>query len=139
NDLKIFASDHIQRLRNSPRQNGTNSILLFYATLPSGNGTVPRSILATIFVKQQERIFSVDSLLENSKESVASGERQVLTLAQNLNTVPIALINFPVAKFTSLEELDIKVEKETRCEEFFPQFSGEGMYGVAPEKSDVTM
>ncbi len=96
NDLNNLASRHIQRLENSPTQNGTDSILKFYAKLQSGS-YVPRSVLATIFVVQQEKIFSVNSTLEDPRDSFTPGEI-VLTPEQDANKIPISLINFPIAK-----------------------------------------
>ena len=97
-DLNGFTAEHIQRLPDSPRQNGTDSVLSFYATLPSGTGTVPKSTLATIFVAQQEKIFSLESVLQNQEDSVESGERRAVTPAQSRNLVPISLINFRATK-----------------------------------------
>jgi hypothetical protein len=97
-DVNGFTSDHIRKLPNSPRQNGTDSILSFYAVLPSGSGSLPRSVLATIFTSQQDSILSVNSELENPSESISSGETPALTLAQTQNTVAITIFNFKSGK-----------------------------------------
>ena len=96
NDLNSLTYENIQRLPNSPTQNGTDSILKFYAELPSGR-TIPKSILATIFVEKQNEIFSLDSRLESFTESLTPDER-TLTPQQQENAVSISLIHFPVRK-----------------------------------------
>ena len=95
-DLNSLTSANIQRLPGSPSQNGTNSILKFYAQLTSGR-VIPKTILATIFVERREKIFSLDSSLEDFTESFTSDET-VLTPEQQNNTVPIAIINFLLSK-----------------------------------------
>jgi hypothetical protein len=58
---------------------------------------IPKTILATIFVERREKIFSLDSSLEDFTESFTSDET-VLTAEQQNNTVPIAIINFLLSK-----------------------------------------
>ncbi len=93
-DVNGFTLDNIRRLPNSPTQNGTNSILSFYAVLPSGSGSLAQSVLATIFTTQQEMILSLNSELENPGESISSSETPVLTAQQTQNRVPITIFNF---------------------------------------------
>ena len=100
-DLSGFTADHIRRLPNSPEQNGTDAILKFYAILPSGKGTVPRSVLATIFVVQQKNIFSVDSELQGRDQSIKPGERVALSPEQKRNNVSLSLKNFKAERVSS--------------------------------------
>ena len=72
--------------------------------MPSGRGTIPRYIIATVFLAQHDKIFSVDSALENQIYSVTSGESQVLSSEQNQNRVAILLIGFPIAKVSKQHE-----------------------------------
>ncbi|CAB4025742.1 Hypothetical predicted protein [Paramuricea clavata] len=81
-DVNGLTADHIRRLPNSPTQNGTDSILSFYAVLPSSNGSLPSSVLATIFTSQQDNILSVNSELEDPGESISSSETPALTPTQ---------------------------------------------------------
>jgi hypothetical protein len=97
-DVNGFTSDHIRRLPNSPRQNGTDSILSFYAVLPSGSGSLPSSVLATIFTQQQDNILSVNSELENPGESISISLTPALTAAQNQNIVAVIIFNFEPVK-----------------------------------------
>ncbi|XP_028408014.1 uncharacterized protein LOC114530617 [Dendronephthya gigantea] len=114
-----FTADNIQRLPDSPTQNGTDSILSFYATLPpDGSGSLPKSVLATIFTSEQEDILSLDSELENPDESVPSSETPVLTTPQRDNLVPITIFNFKRAKFTTLVVVDIRVTVAARMNIF---------------------
>ncbi|XP_028416182.1 uncharacterized protein LOC114539806 [Dendronephthya gigantea] len=106
-DLKNFTSKNIRRLPGSPEQDGPNSILKFYATLPGGKGTVPKSVLATVFVEQQNNIFSVDSELQNQEQSIGA-EQRVLSPAQKRNNVTLSL-KIQFKKFTSLAVMDLKV------------------------------
>ena len=98
-DLNGFTSDHIRRLPNSPTQNGTDSILSFYALLPSGSGLLPSSVLATIFTSHQDKILSgVDSELQQPRISIASTETPALTPTQTQNIVLIIIFNFRPGK-----------------------------------------
>ena len=92
-DVNGFTSDHIERLPDSPTQNGTNSILSFYAILPSGSGSLSKSALATIFTSNQDRILAVESELENPGDSISSDEKPVLTPEQTRNTVPLIIFH----------------------------------------------
>ena len=97
-DLNELTSGHIQLLPDSPTQNGSDSILTFYAALPSGN-IIPKHILGTIFVNQQENILAIESMVQDLDEILApSGEREILTTQQRENRVPILIFNFPVTK-----------------------------------------
>lgn len=100
NDLNGLTSVNIQRLQDSPRQNGSNSILSFYASLPSGNGSVPRNVLATIFVQRREQILSVPSVLEDASQSISPAN---LTTEQTGNKVPISLINLPLSRVSKTQ------------------------------------
>ena len=94
-----FTAEHIKRLPNTPRQNGSNSILSFYASLPSGRGALPTDVLATIFVTEQDNILPfVDSELENARASLPSSETPILTTAQTNNLVSITIFNFKPMK-----------------------------------------
>ena len=88
-----FTSDHIERLPDSPTQNGTNSILSFYAILPSGSGSLSKSVLATIFTSNQDRILAVESELQNPGDSISNDEKPVLTPEQTRNTVPLMIFH----------------------------------------------
>ena len=97
-DLNALTPGHIQLLPNSPTQNDSDSILTFYAALPSGN-IIPKHILGTIFVNQQENILAIENMVQDLDEILApSGEREILTTQQRENRVPILIINFPVTK-----------------------------------------
>ena len=97
-DLNELTPGHIQLLPDSPAQNGSDSILTFYAALPSGN-IIPKHILGTIFVNQQENILAIESIVQDLDEIfVPPGEREVLTTQQRENRVPILIIYFSVAK-----------------------------------------
>ena len=109
-ELDRLTPANITRLPNSPRQNGSDSILSFYAVLPSGR-TLPRSTLASIFVANREEIFSLDSILENQEDTVPPSERPVLNPQQDENRVAIALINFPVRKVRKCEKINEFSEK----------------------------
>ena len=93
-----FTSDHIRRLPNSPTQNGNDSILSFYAVLPSSNGSLPSSVLATIFTSQQDNILSVNSELEDPGESISSSETPPLTSTQTQNRVAITIFKLKSGK-----------------------------------------
>lgn len=93
-----FTANHIERLPNTPRQNGTNSILSFYAVLPSGSNSLSKSVLATIFVTEQDDIFSLNSELEYPGISVPSSETPILTPAQTNNSVSVTILNFKRTK-----------------------------------------
>ena len=98
-DLNGFTSDLIRRLPNSPTQSGTDSILSFYALLPSGSGLLPSSVLATIFTSHQDKILSgVDSELQQPIISIASTETPALTPTQTQNIVLIIIFNFRSGK-----------------------------------------
>jgi hypothetical protein len=107
NDLNTLSFQNIQRLPGSPRQDGANSILSFYATLPSG-GIIPKSILATVFIVQQDRILPLDSAIEDQKDSV---ESELLTPEQIRNAVAILLRNFPVAKVSKTRKYQKKFQR----------------------------
>jgi hypothetical protein len=94
-DVNGFTSDHIRRLPNSPTQNGTDSILSFYAVLPSGSGSLPSTVLATIFTSQQDKILSVDSELEDPGDSIST---PALTPTQTQNRVAIIIFNLKPGK-----------------------------------------
>ena len=97
-DLNELTPGRIQLLPDSPTQNGSDSILTFYAALPSGN-FIPKHILGTIFVNQQENVLAIESMVQDVDEIFAPpGEREILTTEQRENRVPILIINFPVAK-----------------------------------------
>ena len=97
-DLNALTPGHIQLLPNSPTQNGSDSVLTFYAALPSGN-IIPKHILGTIFVNQQENVLSIESMVQDLDEIFAPpGERETLTTQQRENRVPILIFNFPVTK-----------------------------------------
>ena len=97
-NLNALTPGHIQLLQNSPTQNGGDSILMFYAALPSGN-IIPKHILGTIFVNQQENILAIENMVQDLGEILASpGERETLTVRQRENRVPILIIDFPFTK-----------------------------------------
>ena len=97
-DLNTLTPGHIQLLPNSPTQNGSDSILTFYAALPSGN-IIPKHILGTIFVNQQENVLAIESMVQDLDEIFAPpGEREIVTTQQRENRVPILIFNFPVTK-----------------------------------------
>ena len=97
-DLNALTPGHIQLLPNSPTQNGSDAILTFYAALPSGN-IIPKHILGTIFVNQQENILAIKSMVQDLDEIFAPpGERRTLTTQQRENRVPILIFYFPVTK-----------------------------------------
>ena len=97
-DLNELTSGHIQLLPESPTQNGSDSILTFYAALPSGN-IIPKHILGTIFVNQQENILAIESMVQDLDEILApTDEREILTTQQRENRVPILIFNFPATK-----------------------------------------
>ena len=97
-DLNALTPGHIQLLPDSPTQNGSDSILTFYAALQSGN-IIPKHILGTIFVNQQENILAIESIVLDLDEIFAPpGERQTLTTQQRENRVPILIIDFAVTK-----------------------------------------
>ena len=97
-DLNALTPGYIHLLPNSPTQNGSDSILTFYAALPSGN-IIPKHILGTIFVNQQENILAIEIIVQDVDEIFAPpGEREILTPQQRENRVPILIINFRVEK-----------------------------------------
>ena len=72
--------------------------MTFYAALQSGN-IIPKHILGTIFVNQQENILAIESIVLDLDEIFAPpGERETLTVQQRENKVPILIINFPATK-----------------------------------------
>ena len=80
-----------------PIQNGDDAILSFFAN-PTSGAIIPKHILGTIFIKQQETILTLESTVEDLREIFAGGESVNLTDQQRMNEVPISLINFPFAK-----------------------------------------
>ena len=117
-DLNALTPGHIQFLPNSPTQNGNDSILTFYAALPSGN-IISKHILGTIFVNQQESILAIENMVQDLDEIFAPpGEREILTTQQRENRVPILIINFLFTKvsvyskirFESVEDALVSLE-----------------------------
>ena len=97
-DLNELTPGHIQLLPDSPTQNDNDSILTFYAALPSGN-IIPKHILGTIFVNQQDNILAIESMVQDLDEILAPpDEREILTTQQRENRVPILIFNFPATK-----------------------------------------
>ena len=97
-DLNALTPGHIQLLPNSPTQNGSDSILTFYAALPSGN-IIPKHILGTIFVNRQENILAIENMVQDLDEIFAPpGDREILTVQQRENRVPILILYFPATK-----------------------------------------
>ena len=97
-DLNALTPGLIQLLPDSPTQNDRDSVLTFYSALQSGN-IIPKHILGTIFVNQQENILAIESMVQDLDEIFAPhGERETLTVQQRENRVPILIINFPVTK-----------------------------------------
>ena len=94
-DLNSLNYFHIKRLPDTPEAQGDNSILSLYVTLESGR-TMPLVILASIYVAQQEKIFSVDSALKNEADRLPAPE--VVTPQQIGNAVRLSLSNIPVQK-----------------------------------------
>ena len=94
-DLSSLNYIYIKRLPDTPEADGDNSILSFYVTLESGR-TMPLVILASIYVAQQEKIFSVESALINQTDRLPTPEE--VTPRQIGNTVKISLSNIPLQK-----------------------------------------
>ena len=82
---------NIQELTNSPSQNGSDTRLAYYVDLPSG-GTMPKHILATIFVFKKRDILSQNSSLVTSPLPDA----RVLTPAQQENLVGLQVLALPI-------------------------------------------
>ena len=100
-DLNALTPGHIQLPPNSPMQNGSDTILTFYAALRSGK-IIPKHILGTIYIKQQENILTNENIILELDDILAPDGRQSLTLEQSTNLVQISLIRFPVAKVTTV-------------------------------------
>ena len=94
-DLSSLNYIYIKRLPDTPEADGDNSILSFYVTLESGR-TMPLAILASIYVAQQEKIFSVQSALVNEADRLPTPD--VVTPQQSGNTVRISLSNIRIEK-----------------------------------------
>ena len=82
-------------------QNDSDTILTFYAALRSGK-IIPKHILGTIYIKQQENILTKENIILELDDILAPDGRQSLTLEQSTNLVQISLIRFPVAKVTTV-------------------------------------
>ena len=65
---------------------------------------MPKSILATIFVAQQEKIFSINSRLEDQTETVPP---VTISPVQDDNKVAISLVNFPIDKVSQTLKFQI--------------------------------
>lgn len=100
-DLNALTPGHIQLPPNSPMQNGSDTILTFYATLRSGK-IIPKHILGTIYIKQQENILTNENIILELDDILAPDGRQSLTLQQSANLVQISLKRFPIAKVTTV-------------------------------------
>ena len=110
-DLNELTPGHVQLLPNSPAQNGSDSILTFYAVLPSGN-IIPKHILGTIFVNQQENILVIESMVQDVDEIFAPlGDREILTVQQRENRVPILILYFPATKVSVQSNLGLVCSK----------------------------
>ena len=98
-DLNHLTPGHVQLLPNSPAQQfDGDSILTFYAILPSGN-IIPKHILGTIFVNQQENILANEITVQNLTEIYAPvSKRENLTIQQHENRVAILLLNFRASR-----------------------------------------
>ena len=95
-ELLSFNASHIQRLPNSPTQNGSNAVLAFYVNLPSGGGTVARNILSSAFVSRKDDfIFLSESI---SVLTSPLSETPNVTREQEQNSVPITVYKFPRAE-----------------------------------------
>ena len=94
-DLNSLNYIYIKRLPGTPEADGYNSILSFYVTLESGR-TIPLVILTSIYVAQQEKIFSVQSALINQADRLPIPE--AVTPQQIRNAVRISLSNIPLRK-----------------------------------------
>lgn len=53
-----LTAENIQRLPDFPIQVGNNANLSFYAELPQRNESLPKDLLATIFIEKQNAILS---------------------------------------------------------------------------------
>lgn len=93
-DLNGITAEHIRLIPNSPTQVGGNSNLSFYAVLPVSGGSLPKSILQTIFTDRRGEILSVESQPENPRDSLSAVATPDLTPAQNESKVPITIMNF---------------------------------------------
>ena len=72
--------------------------MTFYAILPSGN-IIPKHILGTIFVNQQETILANEITVQNLTEIYAPvSERENLTIQQRENRVAILLFDFRASR-----------------------------------------
>ena len=97
-DLNHLTPGHVQLLPNSPAQQFDGAILTFYAILPSGK-IIPKHILGTIFVNQQENILANEITVQNLTEIYAPvSERENLTIQQRENRVAILLFNFRASR-----------------------------------------
>ena len=82
-------------------QNGSDTILTFYAALRSGK-IIPKHILGTIYIKQQENILTKENIILELDDILAPDGRQNLTRQQSANLVQISLKRFPIAKVTTV-------------------------------------
>ena len=107
NDLNNVTSSNIHLLPDSPRQDGNDSILVFYAEFLSGR-ILLKHILGTIFAKQQEQILSLPSELQDLDDILApAGERENLTVQQRESGVPISVLNLPVTRVSVKSKLSL--------------------------------
>ena len=102
-DLNALTPGHIQLPPNSPMQNDSNTILTFYAALRSGK-IIPKHILGTIYIKQQENILTKENIILELDDILAPDGRQNLTRQQSANLVQISLKRFPIAKVTTVNQ-----------------------------------
>ena len=87
----------VQTLPEYPIQDSDDAILSFFVSLTRG-AVIPKHILGTIFIKQQETILTLESTVEDLREIFAGGVRVNLTDQQRMNEVLISLVNVSFAK-----------------------------------------
>ncbi|XP_046852402.1 uncharacterized protein LOC124445696 isoform X2 [Xenia sp. Carnegie-2017] len=109
-----LTAENIQRLPDFPIQVGNNANLSFYAELPHRNESLPKDLLATIFIEKQDAILSG---LEIEVPPVDL-PRANLSQEEKNNTVTLAILGRNVDKVNLFVIFEIRRVMAERMNEF---------------------
>ena len=96
-----FTLSHVQRVRNSPSQNGSDAELKFYATYPIGE-IVRQEVLLLIMEAQLELLENKTGLELTLRTPFVPATVQPPTTAQNASSIEVQLYDFNVSKVCKL-------------------------------------
>ena len=96
-----FTLSHVQRVRNSPSQNGSDAELKFYVTYPNGE-IVRQEVLSLIIEAQLELLENKTGLELTLRTIFVPATVQPPTTAQNASSIEVQLYDFNVSKVCKL-------------------------------------